>query len=156
MRTGALRATLEHLPGDRLAALDRSEPRASARVDQRRPTRFRRGTLLAVGICIGIRPIAAGSAPAERARQKACYCRYPGPGPLLVLLSGLGSDMRSWSPSFLEALSRLAGVLIYDRRGYGLSPAWTLPRAAATTSRTIGPSWSSSRPANSFCSSDLK
>ena len=51
------------------------------------------------------------------------YCLYPGPAPLLVLLSGLGDDLRSWSTSFLEALNRMAGVLVYDRRGHGRSAA---------------------------------
>lgn len=74
-------------------------------------------------------------APAEAAQEAAChqtaeegttrlsYCLYPGPDPLLVLLSGLGNGMGSWSPSFLQALNSLAGVLIYDRRGYGKSAA---------------------------------
>jgi pimeloyl-ACP methyl ester carboxylesterase len=51
------------------------------------------------------------------------YCHYPGPGPLLVLLTGLGNGMQSWPPTFLHALNRFAGVLIYDRRGYGRSAA---------------------------------
>jgi pimeloyl-ACP methyl ester carboxylesterase len=51
------------------------------------------------------------------------YCHYPGPDPLLVLLTGLGNDMQSWPPTFVQALNRLAGVLIYDRRGYGRSAA---------------------------------
>jgi pimeloyl-ACP methyl ester carboxylesterase len=70
---------------------------------------------------------------AELAREEAChqtadkatttlgYCLYPGPGPLLVLLSGLGNGMASWPPSFLQALNSFAAVLIYDRRGYGAS-----------------------------------
>jgi pimeloyl-ACP methyl ester carboxylesterase len=72
----------------------------------------------------------AGPAAAERVPGQPCgqaaslsYCLYPGRDPLLVLLSGLGNDMRSWSPSFLAALNRLAVVLIYDRRGYGSSAA---------------------------------
>jgi pimeloyl-ACP methyl ester carboxylesterase len=74
--------------------------------------------------------MSAGPARADRASAQPCgqaaslgYCLYPGSGPLLVLLSGLGNDMRSWSPSLIEALNRLGGVLIYDRRGYGLSAA---------------------------------
>jgi pimeloyl-ACP methyl ester carboxylesterase len=63
------------------------------------------------------------------------YCLYPGRSPALILLSGLGNDMRSWSPPFLDALNRLAGVLIYDRRGYGqsapLPPAPVTAQAAA-------------------------
>jgi pimeloyl-ACP methyl ester carboxylesterase len=51
------------------------------------------------------------------------YCRYPGSDPLLVLLTGLGNDMHSWPPTVVQALNRLAGVLIYDRRGYGRSAA---------------------------------
>ena len=74
--------------------------------------------------------MSAAPAQADRARAQPRgraaslgYCLYPGAGPLLVLLSGLGNDMRSWSPSLIEALNRLAGVLIYDRRGYDLSAA---------------------------------
>ena len=51
------------------------------------------------------------------------YCRYPGSGPLLVLLTGLGNDMKTWPPTFLQALNRVADVLTYDRRGYGRSAA---------------------------------
>ena len=51
------------------------------------------------------------------------YCLYPGPAPLLVLLSGLGDDLPSWSTSLLEALNRMAGILVYDRRGHGRSAA---------------------------------
>jgi pimeloyl-ACP methyl ester carboxylesterase len=58
------------------------------------------------------------------------YCRYPGPGPLLVLLTGLGNDMHSWPPTFLHALNRVGGVLTYDRRGHGRSAA--LPPAPVT------------------------
>jgi len=75
---------------------------------------------------------------AEGAREERCgqssgigYCLYPGPSPLLVLLSGLGNDMQDWSPSFLRALNRFAGVLIYDRRGYGESVP--LPSQPVTT-----------------------
>ena len=39
----------------------------------------------------------------------------------MVLLTGLGNDMRPWPPGFLNALTRFAGVLIYDRRGFGQS-----------------------------------
>jgi pimeloyl-ACP methyl ester carboxylesterase len=63
------------------------------------------------------------------------YCRYPGPGPLLVLLPGLGNDMQAWPATFLQALNRFAGVLTYDRRGYGrsapLRPAPVTAQAAA-------------------------
>jgi pimeloyl-ACP methyl ester carboxylesterase len=71
--------------------------------------------------------MSAGSALAERAREQTCDMiaglSYLGPGPLLVLLSGLGNDMRSWSPTLIEALNRSAEVLIYDRPGYDLSAA---------------------------------
>jgi pimeloyl-ACP methyl ester carboxylesterase len=50
-------------------------------------------------------------------------CLWPGPAPLLVLLSGLGNDARSWPVAFIQALTGFAGVLAYDRRGYGESPA---------------------------------
>jgi hypothetical protein len=53
--------------------------------------------------------------PICRMAADLSYCRYPGPGPLLVLLTGLGNDMRSWPPGFLNALTRFAGVLIHDR-----------------------------------------
>jgi pimeloyl-ACP methyl ester carboxylesterase len=115
----------------RVAVFHRSEPSPLARADQRRPARpagaklFRLGTLL-----VGIWLVGAAPAQAERAREPTCrhaaglsYCLYPGPEPLLVLLGGLGNDMQSWSPSLIEALNRLAGVLIYDRRGYGLNAA---------------------------------
>jgi pimeloyl-ACP methyl ester carboxylesterase len=51
------------------------------------------------------------------------YCRYPGPDPVLVLLTGLGNDMQSWPPTFVQTLNRFARVLTYDRRGYGRSAA---------------------------------
>jgi pimeloyl-ACP methyl ester carboxylesterase len=51
------------------------------------------------------------------------YCRYSGDGPPLVLLTGLGNTMQSWPPSFVHALNRFAGVVVYDRRGYGRSSA---------------------------------
>ncbi|MGH6895242.1 MAG: alpha/beta fold hydrolase [Geminicoccaceae bacterium] len=86
------------------------------------------GAVLAVGI--GLIADGAARAASPRCGQAAVassntldYCLHPGPGPLLVLLSGLGNDLRSWSPSFLEALTRVAGVLVYDRRGYGQSSA---------------------------------
>ena len=49
------------------------------------------------------------------------YCRYPGPDPLLVLLTGLGNDMDAWPATFVHALNQMAGVLTYDRRGHGRS-----------------------------------
>ena len=49
------------------------------------------------------------------------YCRYAGPDPQIVLMTGLGNAMQSWQPSLLEALSRFAGVIVYDRRGHGAS-----------------------------------
>src|SRR5262249_18950072 len=45
------------------------------------------------------------------------YCGYPGSGPLLVLLTGLGNDMHSWPATFLQAINRFAGILTYDCRG---------------------------------------
>lgn len=51
------------------------------------------------------------------------YCLWPGPAPLLVLLSGLGNDAQSWSRPFVQALNGFASVLVYDRRGYGQSAA---------------------------------
>ena len=91
---------------------------------------LRHGTSLILAPCLGAWLVAAGPAQAGRSDEQPCrqaaglsYCLYPRPGPLLVLLSGLGNGMGSWSPSFLEALKRLAGVLIYDRRGYGESAA---------------------------------
>lgn len=60
------------------------------------------------------------------------YCVWPGPAPLLVLLSGLGNDAQSWPRAFVEALNGFAGVLVYDRRGYGGSAA---PAAQAVTAR---------------------
>jgi hypothetical protein len=56
------------------------------------------------------------------------YCRYP--GPLLVVLTGLGNGMHSWPPAFVHALNRNAGALTYDRRGRGRSAA--LPPAPVT------------------------
>jgi pimeloyl-ACP methyl ester carboxylesterase len=58
------------------------------------------------------------------------YCRYAGDGPPLVLLTGLGNTMRSWPPTFVHALNRFAGVVVYDRRGYGRSS--TLPPEPVT------------------------
>lgn len=62
------------------------------------------------------------------------YCLWPGPGPLLVLLSGLGNDSQSWPRAFVEALNGFAGLLVYDRHGYGGSaaPAAQPVSAAAT------------------------
>jgi pimeloyl-ACP methyl ester carboxylesterase len=103
--------------------------------------RYLRLAVLAVGICLMVD--GPGRAASPQCGQAAVapavalgYCLHPGPGPLLVLLSGLGNDLRSWSPSFLEALSRLAGVLVYDRRGSGqsaaLSPRPVTAEAVAT------------------------
>ncbi|MGH6905439.1 MAG: alpha/beta fold hydrolase [Geminicoccaceae bacterium] len=90
--------------------------------------RYLRLAALAVGICVIADGPARSASPhcGQAAVEPAAalgYCLYPGRGPLLVLLSGLGNDLRSWSPSFLEALSRMAGVLVYDRRGHGRSAA---------------------------------
>jgi pimeloyl-ACP methyl ester carboxylesterase len=67
----------------------------------------------------------------------------------MVLLTGLGNDndMRPWPPGFLNALTRFAGVLIYDRRGFGqsadLRPEPVTAKAAATDLRQLlgGRSW---------------
>ena len=73
--------------------------------------------------------MSAAPAQADRASAQPCgqaarlgYCLYPGAGPLLVLLSGLGNDSDRGRPR-IEALNRLAGLLVHDRRGYGLSAA---------------------------------
>jgi pimeloyl-ACP methyl ester carboxylesterase len=82
-------------------------------------------------------PSQVGRSAEQRCGQAAAlsYCLYPGRSPPLILLSGLGNDMGSWSPPFLDALNRLAGVLIYDRRGYGqsapLPPVLVTAQAAA-------------------------
>jgi pimeloyl-ACP methyl ester carboxylesterase len=62
------------------------------------------------------------------------YCLWPGPAPLLVLLSGLGNDSQSWSRTFVTALNGFAGVLVYDRRGYGESVG--LPARPVTAAAT--------------------
>jgi pimeloyl-ACP methyl ester carboxylesterase len=69
-------------------------------------------------------------ATAPPSRQPTCgraaelnYCRYAGPAPALVLLTGLGNSMRTWPPPFLHELNALAEVVVYDRRGYGPSAA---------------------------------
>jgi hypothetical protein len=58
--------------------------------------------------------------------------------------------MGSWSPPFLDALNRLAGVLIYDRRGYGqsapLPPRQSLPKRRLATSTSCCRRWTSARP----------
>src|SRR5215207_2540887 len=67
---------------------------------------------------------AAGSTAREPTCQTAAglsYCRYPGASPLLILITGLGNTMQSWQPSLLQALNQHAGVIVYDRRGYGRS-----------------------------------
>jgi pimeloyl-ACP methyl ester carboxylesterase len=79
---------------------------------------------------VGINRLAQAQPLADTQQTPTChtaadlsYCRYPGPGPLLVLLTGLGNDMQAWPATFVQALNRLAGVLTYDRRGYGRSAA---------------------------------
>lgn len=83
-----------------------------------------RGVALLVSLlclCLGLaQPVRAESCAVAAGLE---YCLYPGPEPTLVLLSGLGNAMDSWPPSFLRALNRLAGVLTYNRRGYGRSNA---------------------------------
>jgi pimeloyl-ACP methyl ester carboxylesterase len=65
------------------------------------------------------------------------YCLWPGPAPLLVLLSALGKDSQSWSRAFVETLAGFAGVLVYDRRGYGQSAASAQPISAETTAADL-------------------
>ena len=48
-----------------------------------------------------------GAPNCERTAALA-YCRYAGPDPQIVLMTGLGNAMQSWQPSLLEALSRFA------------------------------------------------
>src|SRR5438477_3948706 len=68
------------------------------------------------------RPINEPRDPPNCERTAAlAYCRYAGPDPQIVLMTGLGNAMQSWQPSLLEALSRFAGVIVYDRRGHGAS-----------------------------------
>jgi pimeloyl-ACP methyl ester carboxylesterase len=60
------------------------------------------------------------------------YCLWPGPAPLLVLLSALGNDARSWSRAFVSDLNGFAGVLVYDRRDYDQGVAAGQPVTAET------------------------
>jgi pimeloyl-ACP methyl ester carboxylesterase len=100
-------------------------------------------TLPVVAGCIAIWLISATPSQVGRSAEQRCgqaaalsYCLYPGRSPPLVLLSGLGNDMGSWSPPFLDALNRLAGFLVYDRRGYGQSAP--LPPAPVTAQAAAG------------------
>jgi pimeloyl-ACP methyl ester carboxylesterase len=101
-------------------------------------TRRRSSGGLAVVLLLGASlaaPAQAGHVPAHPVDASPCgrivgqpgvelgYCLWPGPAPLLVLLSGLGNDAQSWPRAFVEALNGFAGVLVYDRRGYGGSAA---------------------------------
>lgn len=87
------------------------------------PAPVRGATLLVslLCLCLGLaQPVRAESCAVAAGLE---YCLYPGPEPTLVLLSGLGNAMDSWPPSFLRALNQLAGVLTYNRKGYGRSDA---------------------------------
>jgi pimeloyl-ACP methyl ester carboxylesterase len=90
---------------------------------------------------VGIDRLAQAQSLADTQQTPTChtaadlsYCRYPGPSPLLVLLTGLGNDMQAWPASFLQALNGVAGVLTYDRRGYGRSAAL---RPAPVTAKAV-------------------
>jgi pimeloyl-ACP methyl ester carboxylesterase len=76
-----------------------------------------------VGICLTISGPPVRAEHCQRTVEEGAaslgYCLYSGPGPLLVLLSSQVDGMASWPRSFIEALKALAGVLVYDRRGYG-------------------------------------
>jgi pimeloyl-ACP methyl ester carboxylesterase len=49
------------------------------------------------------------------------YCYYPGSGPLLILMSDLGSNKDSWTSNFLKTMNGFAAVLVYNRPQYGSS-----------------------------------
>ena len=83
--------------------------------------------------CVANAGAEPASAPSESHASRATlhcglaaglsYCRYPGGAPQIVLLTGLGNTMQSWPPSLLRELNAVAGVVVYDRRGYGASDA---------------------------------
>jgi pimeloyl-ACP methyl ester carboxylesterase len=72
--------------------------------------------------------------------------RWPGDGPVLVLLHEGVSDLRGWRQT-AEILSASADVVAYDRRGYGRTRPGTEPYThvddllAVLDRFTDGPAW---------------
>jgi pimeloyl-ACP methyl ester carboxylesterase len=69
------------------------------------------------------------------------FCRYPAPGPLLVLDAAQGTDMQVWDQDFIKALNGYAEVLTYNRVGSGDSAfvgrALNAPITAEGSSRRL-------------------
>lgn len=63
------------------------------------------------------------------------FCRYPAPGPLLVLDAAQGTDMQVWDKGLIDALNGYAEVLTFNRVGSGESVFSGRPLTAPVTAK---------------------
>ncbi len=101
-----------------------------------RPARIRvlaAGLALLLGACASLPPTQTVQLGGQRLAQLRVG---QGPGPTLVLQSGLGDSHMTWA-ELIPLLSERHRVWTYDRPGYGDSPRASAPRDACTVAREL-------------------
>lgn len=95
-----------------------------------------RTAIMSAVLIVAAQGVAAQPQCAEVGSSRIHACEYPGQGPTLVLAAGAGQDSRTWNP-LVGLLSEQAGVVTFDRPGFGQSPAVDGPRTPTAIAREL-------------------